>query len=155
MTQQHQISQPGPPAPRAKRSRLWLWVTLAVAIPLLAGIVAWYQPTPQTPSVQTSSYTVVYEAEGSGARGLRSATYTLQTPTGGAQGDINLPMMTRDGDTGLTFTGFRSGDFVYLSIQNGDAAGSVTCRITINGDIISENTSSGGHVIATCKGVVP
>lgn len=158
MTQQ-QIPRPDLPYPGEKppnRSRLWLWVTLGAAVPIITGLLTWYWPalTTTKPPVPTSR-TVLYEAEGSGARGLRSATYTIQTPTGTAQGAINLPMKTRDGDTGLTVPGFNTGDFVYLSVQNADAAGSVTCRITVDGVVISENTSTGGHIIASCKGVVP
>jgi hypothetical protein len=42
-------------------------------------------------------------------------------------------MKSQTGDTGLTFTSFHTGDFVYLSVQNTDAAGSVTCRILVDG----------------------
>jgi hypothetical protein len=44
---------------------------------------------------------------------------------------------------------------VYLSVQNQNAAGSVTCRILLDGMVVSENTSTGGYVIATCQGRVP
>jgi hypothetical protein len=121
-----------------------------------AALLTFYpKPSPPAAAVSTS-HTVLYEAEGAGARGLRSATYTVQTADGGTQqGEINLPLKNRQGGTGLTMAGFSSGDFVYLSVQNGDAAGSVTCRITVDGTVISENTSDGGHVIASCKGRVP
>lgn len=136
--------------------RLWLWVALGTSVPVIAGLITWYWPaTPNSHTTQTTSHTVLYEAEGSGARGLRSANYTLQTPSGSAQGEINLPMKNRDGGTGLTIPDFHAGDFVYLSVQNSDAAGSVTCRIAVDGVVISENTSTGGYVIASCKGVVP
>lgn len=149
MTQQ-QIPQSDLQQPR--RKPVHLWIILAGALVLAVAWLALNWPTSSPPAA--TSHTVLYEAEGAGARGLRSATYTLQTPSGSAQGEINLPMMTRDGDTGLTYT-FRSGDFVYLSVQNSDAAGSVTCRITVDGVVISENTSTGGYVIASCKGTVP
>lgn len=36
--------------------------------------------------------------------------------------------------------------------QNKGEYRSVTCRITVDGIVISENTSSGEYGIATCKG---
>lgn len=107
-----------------------------------------------TPVVTT--HTVVYEAEGPGSTAPRTATYTLRSDNGGTvQGDIDLPLRNQNGTTGLTFTGFGSGAFVYLSIQNGDEYGSVTCRITVDSVVLSENTSDGGYMIATCQGQVP
>lgn len=156
MTQQ-QVPRPDLPYPgyRPKRNRSVLfWLAPA---PVIAALITWYWHTPQDQPVSVAkTHTVVYQADGSGARGVRSANYTLQSDDGGTrQGEINLPMTTKSGATGLTFTGFKSGDFVYLSIQNADAAGSVTCRIVVDGVTISENTSDGGYAIASCKGQVP
>ena len=73
---------------------------------------------------------------------------TAGTPGGGtSQRTGPLPI------TG-TFT-FKAGDHVYVSVQNQQGAGSVTCRITVDGLKVSENTSSGGYAIATCQGKVP
>ena len=44
------------------------------------------------------------------------------------------------------------GDPLSLSIQNRDDRGSVTCRIEVDGVIISENTSHGRFVVAMCSG---
>lgn len=172
MSQTEPPATANPPAattPR-KRSRLWLLIPLGIAVPVIATLVAFYWPAdaPTPPSSITTSsstsYAVLYEAEGTGARGPRSVRYTIQTDSGGtSQGETNLPMKNRDGGTGLTFTNFQAGDFVYLSVQNRDAAGSVTCRITVTSSsgsvsvskVVSENTSTGGSVIASCKGQVP
>jgi hypothetical protein len=89
---------------------------------------------------------VVYEVEGDPAY----AEVTLETPTGSTQVSPDLPMGFKDGGK-LTYT-FSPGDFVYISAQNPDEYGSVTCRITVNGEVISENTASGSYAIATCKG---
>lgn len=108
-------------------------------------------PVAQTAPVVTS-HTVLYEAEGA----ARTASYTLKSDDGGTrQGDFDLPLRNQSGGQGLTFTGFSTGAFVYLSIQNGDEYGSVTCRITVDGVKLSENTSDGGSMIATCQGQVP
>lgn len=124
---------------------------------LAAGLFVWFRP-PSLAAPEGSTgpapHVVIYNAEGGGARGIRSATYTLQTPSGSEQADVDLPLRTADG-TGIHVAGFKTGDFLYLSIQNLDASGSVTCRISVDGYIVSENTSSGGYTIATCKGQVP
>jgi hypothetical protein len=100
-----------------------------------------------------SAHEVWYRADGVGAT---EASYTLRSDDGGTrQQDINLPLVNQDGETGLTFTGFKSGDMVYLSVQNKGASGSITCRIFVDGKEISNNTSDGGYKIATCTGTVP
>jgi len=50
-----------------------------------------------------------------------------------------------------TFTG-GTGDFVYVSAQNQEKNGSVTCTIYRNGNVFKTSTSSGAYVIATASG---
>lgn len=144
--------------------RRWVWLAWAGLGVVLAGVVTAFirygldpssTPAAGTGSV-SASHTVVYQAEGGGARGARSGSITLQSADGGTQqAQVGLPLRTKSGDVGLTYPGFHSGAFVYLSVQNGDDAGTVTCRILVDGVTISENTSSGGHTIATCSSRVP
>jgi hypothetical protein len=96
-----------------------------------------------------ATHTVLYEVEADAATGSgRTGSYTIRTDTGGtSQGTGKLPM------TG-TYT-FRTGDFVYVSVQNGQPAGTVTCRITVDGVKLAEVTSNGAFTIATCQGKVP
>jgi hypothetical protein len=142
------------------RTRIAFAALAAVALFAVAALV-WglKSPAGQQSTAATASsgtHVVTYEADGAGARGLRTARYTVRTSDGGtSQGETNLPMKNQDGGTGLVFPGFQPGAFVYLSVQNADAAGSVTCRIKVDGTVISENTSTGGYVIATCQGSVP
>lgn len=104
-------------------------------------------------TTKATTHEVWYRADGDGTT---SASYTLQSDDGGTrQQDIDLPLTNQKGETGLTFTGFKSGAFVYLSVQNKTAAGAVTCRISVDGKEISNNTSSGAYTIATCQGRVP
>lgn len=140
-----------------KRSHVVMFVAGALVLIVGAALLTLHWPKSSAPDAAVStSHTVLYEAEGAGARGLRSARITLQSADGGTQqSEINLPLKNRQGGTGITIPGFSTGAFVYLSVQNTDAAGSVTCRITVDGTVISENTSSGGYVIASCKGRVP
>jgi hypothetical protein len=90
---------------------------------------------------------VVYEVEGD----ADYAEVTMQTPTGQSPQSPALPMVLESGDGPLTFE-FNPGAFVYLSAQNTEEFGDITCRITVDGVVISENTSSGGFAIATCTG---
>jgi hypothetical protein len=96
---------------------------------------------------ESATVSVLYEVEGTAV----SATITAQMPTGTSQGTgKTLPLMTTSG-RGLTNT-FRRGAFVYISAQNEDEFGDITCRITVDGVVISENAASGGYAIATCQG---
>jgi len=129
-----------------KRSKLWLWITLGALAPVLAGLIAYahYFGLPD----YTTAHTVVYRVEADAAYGSgRTGTVTMQTEGGTSQGAGLLPMTA-------TFANFHPGDFVYVSVQNGQALGSVTCRITVDGVVVSENTSTGGYTIATCQGKI-
>jgi hypothetical protein len=97
--------------------------------------------------VQT--YAVRYELDGT----TKQADVTMQTPTGRSQqSDIDVPMMDQETNApGLTFTEFGLGDFVYVSGQNSQSYGTLTCRIKVNGVVMSQNTASGGFSIATCE----
>jgi hypothetical protein len=146
MTHQQQRPQPTlpspyPPAP--KRSYTPLWIALALILAAVAvALGVWVVPS------TTATHTVVYEATADAyTGGGRTGMVTAQTESGTSQGTGALPFSD-------TLTSFHSGDFVYLSVQNQQPAGSVTCRITVDGVVVSENTSVGGYAIATCQGRV-
>lgn len=111
-----------------------------------------------TPTVGASpspvkAHEVVYAADG---EGTTEASYTWATEDGGtSQGDIDLPLKDKDGNVGITSDAFKSGAFLYLSIQNSAGYGSVSCQIIVDGHEVANVTSSGGYKIATCKGRVP
>lgn len=103
---------------------------------------------PVAAPVVNSTVTVLYEVEGS----TDYADVTMETPTGTEQISPDVPMVREsDGRPGLEME-FEPGDFVYLSAQNNRGYGTVTCRITVDGVVISENTSRGGYAIASCEG---
>lgn len=91
---------------------------------------------------------VVYQVEGDGTY----ADLTMATPTGTTQVSAKLPLKNKS--NGDLVQSFDRGDFVYLSgqIQNGSW---LTCRITVDGKVISENTATGDYAIATCDGTAP
>jgi hypothetical protein len=76
----------------------------------------------------TAAPRVVVYAEGNGTK---SAAVTLLTETGGTiQKDVSLPMGNPGtGQQGVESTLFKHGAPLYISVQNKEAAGSVTCRI--------------------------
>jgi len=71
------------------------------------------------------------------------ASITYETPTGTEQSDV-------DDGWSRTFT-FEQGAFVYLSAQN-LTEGYVSCRITVEGTSIANNTARGLFKIASCDG---
>lgn len=95
-----------------------------------------------------ATVTVLYEVEGT----TDHADVTMETPTGTSQISPDVPMVREsDGRAGLQWE-FTSGDYVYLSAQNNRSHGTVSCRITVDGVVVSENSATGGYAIATCKG---
>ena len=88
-------------------------------------------------------YTVEYKVSGSAS----SVSLTYKNSTGGTeQKDVYTPWSTS----------FKCmpGNFLYLSAQNEDKTGSVTCEIWVNGILYKTSTSSGAYVIASCNGRV-
>lgn len=83
----------------------------------------------------------------------RGASITLRDLDGTRQFDTGFPMMSATGELGLSGT-FGVGDFYYISAQNLSDSGWVSCRVTIEGVVVSEVRSDGGYKIATCSGVV-
>ena len=102
-----------------------------------------------TSTFSSTQREVTYELEGT----ARVVDITIETPTGTSQqSDVGLPLTNQSGSLGLVMQ-FSVGDFVYISAQNAlDESTTVTCRILVDGEVISENTASGGFSIATCKG---
>lgn len=93
---------------------------------------------------------VTYYVEGSAG----TASLTMATPSGTEQATVALPLINTRGEIGVGHRASR-GEFLYISAQNQDESGTVTCRITLDGVVVSENTSSGAYGIASCKHSVP
>jgi hypothetical protein len=75
----------------------------------------------------------------------------------------DLTITTRDGGTSqlqssaVPFSHIEpmtSGQFFYISAQNHEDKGTVTCTVEVDGQVVSINTSSGAYVIASCSGTV-
>lgn len=100
----------------------------------------------------SSTRTVLYEVEGT----AEAVNITYEKPTGIAQQtDLSVPLTKKGTSQRGIILAMDPGDYVYISAQNQGASGTVTCRITVDGVVISTVTSRGGYTIATCKGTAP
>lgn len=88
------------------------------------------------------AYEVTYTVGGS----TSSASITYQNATGSTEQDdaVTVPWFS-------TFSA-SPGDFLYISAQNNNESGTVTCQIAVNGTVIKTAHSSGAYTIATCSG---
>ena len=129
-------------------------LALAVAAPLVfAGCQQAPTAAPSKPRVAVPAddgiRDILLEVVGEG----RGASVTLRDLNGTRQFDTGFPMTRTTGELGLSGT-FGVGDFYYISAQNMSGSGWVSCRVTIEGVVVSEVRSDGGYKIATCSGVV-
>jgi hypothetical protein len=86
---------------------------------------------------------VVLEAEGSGGAAHADITYSFGRDFGQANGR-SLPWRQT---ASRKVSGF---DVISLDVQNTGEQGSVTCRISVNGKVVSSNTSTGPFAVASC-----
>ena len=137
--------QPVPPV--QSRSNIGKAIFITAVIMLVFGW--WFVSNSKRPagapvSPVSTVHTVAYDIAGSA--GSMSITATSPTGTEQASGRA-LPAH-------LTYQ-MESGAFAYVSAQNEGEAGSITCTIRVDGQVISTNRSEGAYTIATCKGRVP
>lgn len=140
--------QPTPP-PSPSGSRPWLWGLVGVLV--LGGVGLWWSGRPKSPAPApvATTHSVTYRVTGTAA----SVDVTMATADGGTrqQSDVAVPMRTGTGADGINQT-MRPGAQLYISAQNNGETGTVTCSIIVDGVKVSEVTSSGAYVIATCTG---
>lgn len=105
-------------------------------------------------SVTTPEGNLHYEIFGS----AESASVTLRTNTGTEQSEISVPLMSWGSakNAPMATTPTTVGVWIqatnmspYISAQ-AKTEGSISCRITAHGAVISENTSSGRGSVVTC-----
>lgn len=92
---------------------------------------------------------VHYEVEGT----AKGADLTFQAPSGTSQlKGKAVPLANKNtGVRGIRYE-MPAGSFVYLSAQNTGSSGTIRCRITVNGVVVAENSSSGSYAIVSCSG---
>jgi hypothetical protein len=80
--------------------------------------------------------------------GVTAVSLTWKNDTGGTeQGDYEVPFCK-------IYTGFKSGDFLYISAQITEptsGAGSITCSIYDGSDVVAKANASSFPSIATCN----
>jgi hypothetical protein len=131
---------------------------VGVALLLLFGVRSWnlahqppnpYLPTPdQLQALANATPTVQYEVWGP----QNEADFTYNSPTGIVQKHGYLPLTDSTMGRGIIFHTFSAGDPLAITAQL-SAAGKITCQITVDGKVISTNTSSGEYAVVTCNGV--
>ncbi|MEU1983139.1 MmpS family transport accessory protein [Nocardia sp. NPDC019395] len=128
-----------------KRPR-WPWIAggiVAVFVLVVAGCIAVFA-NPADESI-SGEVAVTYQVEGSGTDA--SVAYLGRDQDMTEETAVTLPWK-KD----VTIGGW--GEMVSLTASNGDAGGDITCRITVGGKVMSEQTSSGPHASASCSGDV-
>ena len=100
---------------------------------------------------QESVWIVEYEAQHDHARnnGL-SITYAIAAAGGAVQEEIGRLEMEKTNGKWAKTQQFEPGSFLFLSVQNKSPIGGVTCRIKVNGVVISEHSPKSAYDIATC-----
>ena len=90
--------------------------------------------------------TVLYEVEGS----VGFADVTYATPDGTERITPTIPLIF-DGGPGLTLE-FPTGTRVSLTARGPGDGGTVSCRITVEGEVVSEDASTASSRVASCAG---
>lgn len=142
------------PPQQPKRKKKWPWILGGfVALVILGSAIGvaggggnqpaagggGTEPAQQAPDKPAK---VVYEVTGTGTASNISygASDGISQKTG-----ATLPWKhTEPYDGGY--------DFFTLTAQNGNNGGEITCRITVDGEVIKENTSSGPYAVVSCSG---
>ena len=115
------------------RARLMWWMTVSVMMLTLAC-----GGSPSGPSGH-----VEYQIAGSATR----VDITYQNSSGGTSQIANAAVPWT-----YSWTGAKSGDFLYVSAQIVSGTGSVTATIRKNGTVAQTSTSTGFATIATASG---
>lgn len=164
--------QPGPPPnwsagppPPAKKRKKWPWILgiLVVLIVIIAvstsqgGGDSSNTATTVAPSAsagggaapattQASGDALLYEVTGDGTTSAGNITFFSAGGQQSQETDATLPWSKElRGDKGaFTITG--------VTAQNGADGGTIRCKITKNGKVEAENSSSGAYAVVSCNG---
>lgn len=164
-----QPGQPGQPEwsgqqPPKKKRKKWPWILgiLVVLIVIIAvstsqGGNSSNTATTVAPSAsagggaapastQASGDTLVYEVTGDGTTTAGNITFFSAGGQQSQETDATLPWSKElRGDKGaFTITG--------VTAQNGGDGGTIRCKITKNGKVEAENSSSGAYAVVSCNG---
>lgn len=133
----------GPPPAAPRKSRKWPWVLLGmILVPILGFGACAALIGGAASSVSGGAAAVVYEVSGGESAG--NITYSANGTAGIAQENgVALPW-TKE-------VQFAEGALrvATLTAQNA-GGGDITCRITVDGEVVAELTSSGEFAVVSC-----
>lgn len=150
---QPQGGYPPPPPPygyqqqQPKKRKLWPWILGAIFLVIFLGVGACTlfvgAVANEIDNETKREVTITYEVTGTGTSA--AITYSGRDFNTAQETDAPLPW-SRD----VTIDGL--GKTVSLTATNGMDDGTVTCRITADGTVLAEQTSSGPFASASCIG---
>ena len=115
---------------------------LFVLMILLLGVILVACDNDDSWDYSSPTYQVKYKVGGTTSQ----ASLTYENAQGGTeQMDVRVPWEKTIGTV-------ERGDFLYLSAQNQNDSGSITCEIWVDGNRWKHSISSGAYVIASCNG---
>jgi hypothetical protein len=124
--------------------------------PLSSGAPAEATPEDQTPAAEEAgdpagARTVKYEVTSDGAT-LNSVTYLTVNDGASSQQQDNAVAAPWSKEIAIQDAGLFTSSIFSLVAQAGDGATTITCKITADGKVIQEATSTGPYAVATCSG---
>lgn len=132
-----------PPAPARKRP-VWPWIVGGIVLVILLSIGGCVAVFATVANDVTDEVNVVLEVTGTGDD--VSITYSAGESGSAQIEDARLPWRKE-----LTVDGVLKS--VSLIATNGiESSGEITCKVTADGKVIAEQTSSGGFASASCFG---
>lgn len=127
-----------------KKRPVWPWIVGGILLVLLLSIGGCIAVVATIANDATEEVTVTYEVSGDGEE--VSISYSGADLNSGQVNDAVLPWRMEVTVEGL----FKS---VYVTATNGaEDTGEVSCKITANGKVVAEQTSSGAFASASCIG---
>jgi hypothetical protein len=135
--------------PPRRRKPVWPWVLGGAFLVIVLGIggcVAFVGAVAHN-LAQESAREVVVTYEVSGAGGSVAVTFSGRDFNTAQETDVALPWNKQ-----VTIDGL--GKTVILTATNDGDHGTITCRISANGRVVSEQTSTGPFASASCVGNV-
>lgn len=137
-----------------------IWIIIVALITLICVFFYVFRATgsntPQTAEtkqapVQESVWIVEYEAQHDHARNNSvSVTYAIPSDGGVAKKEIGRLEMEENNATWTKTQQFEPGSFLFLTAKSNSYVGGVTCRIKVNGVVISEKSSKVSYETAVC-----
>lgn len=93
---------------------------------------------------RNGTHAVVFEVTGKGVSKASSVTYGIDGNSSQANGAA-LPWKKETSSTGTLLA-------LSIVAQSGTGTGTITCRITVDGKVVVENSSEGQYAVVTCSG---